>query len=434
MSPGTPPVLASLGAQPAADHKSLLRKYRALIQKHSALVQRLNARNTERLSTWRLAVWALETSASGLALLHGDTLRLANPRWHELGRARALGWRRPSPEAPEGSALLTLREAAQLEVRAVLARAEAGPRVSRFQREDGLQTLELRTERVGLPRESLFLVMAHDITEQVRAEDELKRTQEALVEREHLRALGEVVSGIAHDLGSTLHALRIRLELLQDAPESAARQRKPLEALMHIVTDASTRIHRLQDFARQRRGPPGEQVQLGDVVRDAVELIRSDIDHRAARRAPSLRIEVSMPSLPPVKGSVADLRYVFLNLLLNARDAMPRGGTVRVRGRHQGRQVIVTVEDEGMGIPDAHLGHIFRPFFTTKGSRGMGLGLSMAADVMSRAGGTITAANRSTGGAIFTLTFLAWPLARRPRRTRKSARGKGPVSQPAKPQ
>lgn len=434
MNRGAPPPLASLGARPAADHKSLLRKYRALIQKHSALVQRLNTRNTERLSTWRLAVWALETSASGLALLHGDSLQLANPRWHELGRAQALGWRRLTPEAPEGSALLTLREAAQLEVRVVLARAGAGPRVTRFQREGGLQTLELRTERVGLPRESLFLVMAHDITEQVRAEDELKRTQEALLEREHLRALGEVVSGIAHDLGSTLHAVRIWLELLQEAPECATRQRKPLEALMHIVTDASTRIHRLQDFARQRHDHPDEQVQLGDIVRDAVELIRSDIDHRAARRAPPLRIDVSMPPLPPVRGSAADLRYVFLNLLLNARDAMPQGGTVRVRGRHEGMQVIVTVEDEGTGIPDAHLGSIFRPFFTTKGSQGMGLGLSMAFGVLSRAGGTITAANRPSGGAIFTLSFLTQPPARRTRRTRKRARTKGPVPQPVKPQ
>jgi signal transduction histidine kinase len=425
MKPGVPPPLISMGAQPAADLKSLLRKYRALIQKHSALVQRLTARNIERSSIWRLATWALETSASGLALLHGDVMQLANPRWHELGRLQAVGWRRLTSEAPVGSALPTLREVAQLEARAVLARTGAGPRITRYQREGGLQTLELRTERVGMLEESLFLVMAHDITEQVRAEDELKRTQEALIEREHMRALGEVVSGIAHDLGSTLHALKIRLELLQEDPECATRQQAPLEALMHIVTDASTRIHRLQSFAQQQARHPGEQAHLGDIVHDAVEIIRSDIDHKATRRAPLLRIDVAMPPLPPVSGSAAELRYVFLNLLLNARDAMPQGGTVRVWGRHQGKQVIVTVEDEGTGIPDAHLGNIFRPFFTTKGPQGTGLGLSMAFDVMSRAGGTITAANRPTGGAIFTLTFLAQSLARHPRRTRKRAANKG---------
>jgi signal transduction histidine kinase len=352
-------------------------------------------------------------------------MQFANPRWHELGRLQSLGWRRLTSEAPVGSALLTLREVAQLEARAVLAGVGVGPRVTRYQREGGLQTLELRTERVGMSQESLFLIMAHDITEQVRAEDELKRTQEALIEREHMRALGELVSGIAHDLGSTLHALKIRLELLREDPDCATRQHAPLEALMHIVADANTRIHRLQSFAQQQAEHPGEQAQLDDIIHDAVEIIRSDIDHRGGRRAQPLRIDVSIPPLPPVSGSAADLRYVFLNLLLNARDAMPQGGTVRVRGRRQGKQVIVIVEDEGTGIPDAHLGSIFRPFFTTKGALGTGLGLSMAFDVMSRAGGTITAANRPTGGAIFTLTFLAQPLARHSRRTRKKALTKG---------
>ncbi|HYO57466.1 sensor histidine kinase [Archangium sp.] len=407
----------------AADLKPLLRKYRELLQKHSALVQRVNARNMERMPSWRLAILALEMSASGFALLHGEVMQLANARWHELGRTQVLGWRRLPPEAPGSPALVTLREAARLEARAVLARAGAGPRVTRYQREGGLQTLELRTEQVGLPQELLVLVIAHDITEQVRAEEELKRTREALAEREHLRTLGEMASGIVHDLGSTLGAARIRLELLQADPEYAARHQDPLEALMRIFTDASTRIHRLQDFARHRPEHPGEQVQLGDVIREARELLRGDLEPRAARKGPGLRIDVSVPSLPTIHGSAADLRYVFLNLFLNARDAMPQGGTVRVRGFHEGKQVIITVEDEGTGIPETHLGSIFRPFFTTKGDRGTGLGLSMAHGVVSRVGGTITAANRPEGGALFTLTF---PVPRAPAPTRRPARKRAP--------
>jgi signal transduction histidine kinase len=110
-----------------------------------------------------------------------------------------------------------------------------------------------------------------------------------------------------------------------------------------------------------------------------------------------------------VLGEAANLRYVFINLLLNARDAMPNGGTIRVRGTHTGSRVVITVEDEGTGIPKAHLHSIFRPFFTTKGSHGTGLGLSMAYGVMSRVGGSITAANRPEGGAVFTLTFPLQP-------------------------
>ena len=116
-------------------------------------------------------------------------------------------------------------------------------------------------------------------------------------------------------------------------------------------------------------------------------------------------IEVEVPPLPRVHGTATDLRYVVIDLLLNARDAMPRGGTIRVRGVTANTKVVITVEDEGTGIPEPYLRSIFRPFFTTKGSQGTGLGLSMAYGVMSRMGGSITAANRPQGGAVFTLSF-----------------------------
>ena len=118
-----------------------------------------------------------------------------------------------------------------------------------------------------------------------------------------------------------------------------------------------------------------------------------------------MRIEADAPLLPPVNGVASDLRYVFINLLLNARDAMPDGGVICVRGTDAGGKVVVTVEDEGTGIPPEHLHSIFRPFFTTKGNQGTGLGLSMAYGVMARAGGSITAANRPKRGAVITLTF-----------------------------
>jgi len=130
-----------------------------------------------------------------------------------------------------------------------------------------------------------------------------------------------------------------------------------------------------------------------------------------------------------VCGVAADLRYVFINLLLNARDAMPRGGTIRVRGSVAGGKAVVTVEDEGTGIPPEHLHSIFRPFFTTKGNQGTGLGLSMAYGVMARAEGSITAANRPEGGAVFTLTF---PLPQAAPSTPSPVKGRRPSRVPKK--
>ncbi|WPB76097.1 ATP-binding protein [Archangium violaceum] len=393
---------------------SLLRKYQELLRKHETLVHRLAHQNAERISTWKLSSWALETSASGLALMRDGVLQIANKRWHALARAPAKqgGWRRLSPGLTLGPLLPHLQDVAQEESHAVLAMPEPGQRITRYRREDGGMVLELRSERVGGPRQQLVLEMAHDVTALVRAEEELEQARETLIEREHLRALGDMASGVAHDLSSTLNAMRLRLELIQRDTEFAERQRAHLDALVRIVSDARERVGRLHDFAHQRpeEAPPGQPVQLADVVREAVEIARGDIEDRAVRQGLAVGVEVEVPPLPRVSGSAADLRYVFINLLLNARDAMPRGGAIRVRGREDEGQVILTVEDEGTGIPPEHLHSIFRPFFTTKGNQGTGLGLAMAYGVISRAGGTITAANRPEGGALFTLTFPALPV------------------------
>jgi len=112
------------------------------------------------------------------------------------------------------------------------------------------------------------------------------------------------------------------------------------------------------------------------------------------------------PNLAPVDGSASDLRQIFLNLLLNAGDAMDKGGKIKIAANSiEHGMVLVTVSDEGTGIRAQDLPHIFEPFYTTKGPRGTGLGLSIASSVMESLYGSISAANRPEGGAIFTLRF-----------------------------
>jgi signal transduction histidine kinase len=382
---------------PASDPDALLRKYRELMRKHEALVHKLEKRTTEHVDTWRLSSWGLETTASGLALMHGGVLQLSNRRWREFSSLPG----RWSPQDDPARAQ-SLYEVAQHEARQLLGPSQA-PRVTRYLR-GAEQVVELRVEGIAAPPAQRVLLMVLDITEQVRGEEELRRMRQELVQREHLRSLGELVSGIAHDLNNTLNAMNLRLELIQRDHAFAERQRGNLDALVRIVTDAHTRLRHLQGFARQQPEVAlNEQVQLAHVAHEAADIARSDIEHRAAREGLRLRVEVEVDELPPVRGSASDLRYVLINLLLNARDAMPRGGTIHVRGGHAEHQVWLTVEDEGTGIAEEHLASIFRPFFTTKGEHGTGLGLSMAYGVLARAGGTLTAANRPEGGARFTL-------------------------------
>ncbi|WNG17258.1 sensor histidine kinase [Cystobacter fuscus] len=418
--------------QPERSAEALLEKYRNLLRKHEDLVHRLEARNADHISTWKLSTWALETSASGLALVRGGVFHVSNRRWLALAQTPGR-WCRLGEEG-EGPPHV-LRDVALAEARLTL--GETGPHVSRYRLEDGERFLELRTDLITAAPHGAqvrVLIQALDITEQVRSEQELAQARAALAEQEHLRGLGELAAGIVHDLNNTLNAMRLRLELIQRDAEFAERQRGNLDALVRIVSDAATRLQHLQGFARQTPEPrPSEQVQLARVVHEAVEIARSDIEHRAAREGLSLRLEVEVPSLPLVNGSASDLRYVIINLLLNARDAMPRGGTIRVHGQACSAHVVLTVADEGTGIPPEHLRAIFRPFFTTKGSKGTGLGLSMAYGVVSRAGGTITADNRPGGGAVFTLTFprLDPEKAEAPRR-RAPGKKRAPARRPSR--
>jgi CheY-like chemotaxis protein len=179
-----------------------------------------------------------------------------------------------------------------------------------------------------------------------------------------------------------------------------------VRAAERIAADAATRVRRLQDLAGKREVGPTARVSLREIVDGALEVVGPELARDPAAGAP-VRIVDRSSRLPAVDGDVAELAQVLVGLLLNARDAMPRGGTVTVASRvDPDGSVELAVMDEGTGIAPEHLRRIFDPFFTTKGSRrGTGLGLSIAANVMRRLGGAIEVGNRPGGGATFTLRF-----------------------------
>jgi PAS domain S-box-containing protein len=249
------------------------------------------------------------------------------------------------------------------------------------------------------------LVVGQDVTARVQAEEELSRNREVLVNQERLKAVGELASGIAHDLNNSLNALRLWIEVLCADRSVTSRHSDSLELISRIVRDASSTIGRLQDFARRRRDRPSESVDLNAIILQSVRIAKSTLEEKNSLLGKSIRVEVDMPSLPHVPGDQSELRQLILNLLLNAQDAMPTGGMIRITGHLEREAIAVRVEDEGHGIAQEHLNRIFDPFFSTKGARGTGLGLSIAYATMARIGGSISAANRVEGGAMFILKF-----------------------------
>jgi signal transduction histidine kinase len=232
-----------------------------------------------------------------------------------------------------------------------------------------------------------------------------QQAQHAVARQEQLHALGELAAGVAHDVGSTLAAIALRLSALRRDEVCMEAQGENIEAISRILQEGSELVRKLQRLGQRDEFRPPEWVDVAATVRSAVEMAQSGLRYRSRNDGVDIRIVVALKPLPLIRGWGDEVRRVFVNLLLNARDALPTGGRILVKARTEARRVVVTVEDDGVGIQQAALPRLFEPFFTTKGIAGTGMGLATADRVMRMMGGEITAANGATGGAVFRLTF-----------------------------
>jgi signal transduction histidine kinase/ActR/RegA family two-component response regulator len=246
---------------------------------------------------------------------------------------------------------------------------------------------------------------------QRRAEENLLKSRETLVEQERMRIAGQLAAGIAHDLNNTLNVIQLRFALVVQDQEVVAKHGVRLEAINRAIKDAAQTVARVRELGMRRVAGRNEAVQLAEIVGQAIDLTTTSIEGSYLITGKAIRIASCLEAgLPEVRGPASELRQVFLNLLLNASDAMPQGGTIRVQSEVEQDTVTVRVCDQGTGIAPQNLERIFEPFFTTKGPRGTGLGLSLARKVMDTIGGSIAATNQPAGdGAVFTLKF---PIAR----------------------
>ncbi|HET7786541.1 MAG TPA: HAMP domain-containing sensor histidine kinase [Myxococcales bacterium] len=381
-------------------------KYSELATKYQNLVARVERRATADLAIYRLGNWGLEATSAALAVVDKDHIALANTRFTSLERTMAgpllctgPAGRRSYPDLRA----LAIAEAAPL----LRGRRPTGE--MRYRDATSGVELLIRLERSRGVRSPTVLIIAEDVTESARRDVELGNAREALVHRERLRVLGELAVSIAHDLGNTLRGTSFQLASLDDPSVTADQRARALRGIAERIEVASLAISRLLDFARTG-SLETQAVQLGRIVSQAVGIVHSEL-----REGKPVEIRVSVPELPPVRGSVSELSLLFVNLLRNARQAMPEGGTIFIDARRKGDWAMVTVADEGRGIAPELEARLFEPFFSTKGAQGTGLGLWLAAGTMARLGGSIRGVNRLQGGALFSLRFPLLKVSRRPR-------------------
>ena len=238
--------------------------------------------------------------------------------------------------------------------------------------------------------------------ETCRAYEDLRRTQEQLLQSEKMSAVGQLISGVAHELNNPLTAILGYAQLL----EGAGLDNRSADYVRKLFKQAQ-RTHRvvqnLLSFARQRK-PQKQDVDLRKVLEESLTLREYDL------RVNNVTVEREIPDdVPSVVGDPHQLEQVFLNIINNALDAMVESngsGTLKVRMFKKDNSVCVEFDDSGPGIKDPT--RIFDPFYTTKSvGKGTGLGLSICYGIVKEHGGEIVARNRDEGGATIAVRFLA---------------------------
>jgi PAS domain S-box-containing protein len=221
------------------------------------------------------------------------------------------------------------------------------------------------------------------------AYDDLRQSQQSVMQQERLRALGQMASGIAHDINNAISPIALYTEsLLEREPNLSARARNYLQITQQAIQDVAQTIARMREFYRQRETQLTlAPVQLNSLVSQVKDLTHARWSDMPQQRGAVIEMATDLTSeLPPIMCVENEIREALVNLIFNAVDAMPEGGLLTIRTRAiEGHGVVhLEVCDTGTGMDDETKRRCLEPFFTTKGERGTGLGLAMVYGVIQR--------------------------------------------------
>lgn len=360
-----------------------------------ARLQALNEhleREVARQTAERNRVW--EMSRDLLAVMGFDGhLKMINPAWEAtLGRDR------------ETLLALSFREQVHPDdhdrIAEMMRRLAAGEVVEQF--EDRLLHADGTWRTLSwtlVPDGDVFYAVGRDVTEQNRVTSDLALAQDALRQSQKMEAMGQLTGGVAHDFNNLLTPIVGALDMLERKQLGGDRERRLIAGAMQSAERAKTLVQRLLAFARRQPLQP-VPVDVGLLVRGMQDLI-------ASTTGPKVRLQMAIEDdLPSALADPNQLEMAVLNLAVNARDAMPDGGTLTVSvraaaasepraGLAPGDYLRLSVTDTGLGMDPATLARAVEPFFSTKGvGRGTGLGLSMVHGLASQLGGHLTLTSR----------------------------------------
>lgn len=260
-----------------------------------------------------------------------------------------------------------------------------------------------------------------DITERKRAEEDLKEshkrleetlaklkeTQRQVLHQERMRSLGQLASGIAHDINNSLTPILGYVDLLTDDEELMKRNEKSIQMIIKSTKNIARTIGRLKEFYKVKLTDEDlVEINMNKVVNSAIELTKHKWKNMAESTGSVIEIKGDFADpLPLTKVDESELIEAITNVVLNACDAMPNGGTLTFKTYQKDNNIIIQIKDTGIGMDEETLKHCMDPFFTTKGEKGTGLGLAMTYGVIERHKGEMKIESEPNKGTSISLVL-----------------------------
>lgn len=251
-----------------------------------------------------------------------------------------------------------------------------------------------------------------DVTERRKAEKELEKIQKQVIQQERLKAIGQMSSGIIHDINNALVPILGYSEILIITPAFLADKEKTLNYLTKInsaAKHAASVLKRLKDF--YRAAPSNilmNPVDLNILIKDIVGLTRPRWKNEMEAKGILIKVETDLKGSLLAVGEASEFREFIVNLIFNAVDALPAGGKIILSTRSEEEKAVFEISDTGEGMPEHVKLRCFEPFFSTKGEKGTGLGLAMVYATVKRYNGTIQIESEEGKGTKFTIKFPSW--------------------------
>ena len=249
--------------------------------------------------------------------------------------------------------------------------------------------------------------------------------------RRRMEVVGQMTMGVAHDFNNLLTTVLGHAELLRnEIGEHADTAAESLQAIQRAARDGAALVKKIQAYLRHEKRERFETVDCASLVAEVVTLTRPYWYNEPRRQGIAIELDADLAPVPPIQGYPTELREVLVNLVLNAVQAMPAGGSISLTTERDPERnaAVIEVGDSGVGMPARVLRRIFEPLFTTKGSNGTGMGLAVAQGIMQEHGGRIEVESTLGQGSIFRLVLPFAPEAAVPDHPEPVVQASGEIS------